>query len=121
MNKLKELSPYEKVIRNRIIKLIDEHCDGSQRRFVEKTGINQGSVSQYVNGKNSPSWENAEKIAAAFNIDVKWIMAVDAIPDGVDPEPVPAEIIEFYHLYQNLPQNLKDSVDLIIKSQSQNP
>ena len=121
MKKIKQLSPYEKVVQSRIIKLINEYCEGSQKHFVEKTGINQGSVSTYVNGQNTPSWENAEKIAAAFNIDVKWVKAVDAIPEGVDPDPVPDEIIEFYRQYQNLPQNLKDSVDLIIKSQQRKP
>ena len=116
MKKTKELSPYEKTIRNRIIKLINEYCEGSQRRFVERTGINQGSVSTYVNGKNSPSWENAEKIAAAFNIDVEWVMAVDTIPDGIDPQ-IPQEIIDFYYQYQNLSPEIREAVDLLIKSQ----
>ena len=120
MEKSKELSPYEKIIRNRIIKLINEYCDGSQKRFVERTGINQGSVSQYVNGKNSPSWENAEKIASAFNIDVKWVMAVDAIPDGADPK-VPPEIIDFYNQYMNLSPDIREAVDLLIKSQQPKP
>ena len=120
MKKIKELSPYEIIIRNRIIKLINEYCEGSQKRFVEKTGINQGSVSTYVNGQNSPSWENAEKIAEAFNVDVKWVMAVDAIPDGIEPA-VPPEIIEFYNQYQSLSPEIRKAVDLLIKSQQPKP
>lgn len=121
MRKRKDLSPYEKAIQKRIIKIIDDYCDGSQQRFVERTGINKGSVSTYVNGKNSISWENAEKVAKAFNIDLNWIMAVDTIPDGIEPAPVPDEIIEFYRQYQNLPPNLKEAVDLMIKSQQPKP
>ena len=63
MNKSKELSPWEKLIIKRIRSLIDIRCEGSQKKFVDKTGLNKGSVSQYVNGKNVPSWDNAEKIA----------------------------------------------------------
>ena len=82
MNKKHELSPYEKAIRQRIMELINKHCEGKQAKFVERTGLNKGSVSQYVNGNNTPSWPNAEKIAAAFDIDASWVMAVDVIPDG---------------------------------------
>lgn len=104
MKKIKGLSPYEKEVVKRIRILIDDYCDGSQKKFVDKTGLNKGSVSQYVNGKNIPSWENAEKIAAAFKIDVQWLMAVDilphpddyiVIPPGVDVEPSPEAYILF--------------------------
>jgi len=110
MEKSKELSPYEKIIRNRIIKLINEYCDGSQKRFVERTGINQGSVSQYVNGKNSPSWDNAEKIAAAFNIDVKWVMAVDAIPDGADQPEDTARALSFIEKFDNAAPEIQKAI-----------
>ena len=115
MNK-KKLSPWEKIIIKRVRELIDTRCEGSQKKFVDKTGLNKGSVSQYVNGKNIPSWENAEKIAAAFNIDVEWVMAVDTIPDGIDPQ-IPQEIIDFYYQYQNLSPEIREAVDLLIKSQ----
>ena len=86
MEKKRKLSPYEKIIRSRIIELIDKFCEGSQRKFVDRTGLNKGSVSQYVNGKNIPSWPNAERIADAFGVDVSWVMAVDIIPDGVSDD-----------------------------------
>ena len=96
MNKKKELTPYEKAIRSRIINLINEYCDGSQQRFVERTGLNKGSVSTYVNGKNTPSWENAEKIANAFNIEVDWVMATDILPSDV-PSDEDKELINLFH------------------------
>ena len=74
MNKKRELSPYEKIVRERIIDLINKNCNGKQSKFVERTGLNKGSVSQYVNGNNTPSWDNAQKIAAAFDIDASWVM-----------------------------------------------
>ena len=105
MNKTKELSPWEKTCMRRIKQLIDEYCDGSQQRFVEKTGLNKGSVSQYVNGKNVPSESNAQRIAEAFNVDASWVMGYDIIPPGVD-EDLSAEAKELYEQYRNLsPEN----------------
>jgi len=112
MNKIKELSPWEKTCMRRIKQLIDDYCDGSQQRFVEKTGLNKGSVSQYVNGKNIPSASNANKIAEAFDVDPQWIMGYDIIPPGIDKSyklqeyTINQEAMELYEQYQNLtPEN----------------
>ena len=111
MKKSKELSPYEKIIQQRIVQLIEEYCEGSQQRFVERTGLNKGSVSQYVNGKNTPSYENAEKIASAFNIEVDWILALDFIPDGVD-----TESREFIDLFESADPEIQNAVLTLLKS-----
>lgn len=112
MNKIKELSPWEKTCMRRIKQLIDDYCDGSQQRFVERTGLNKGSVSQYVNGKNIPSASNANKIAEAFDVDPQWIMGYDIIPPGIDESyklqeyTINQEAMELYEQYQNLtPEN----------------
>ena len=102
MIKTKELSPWEKTCMQRIRKLIDDYCEGSQQRFVEKTGLNKGSVSQYVNGKNVPSLDNANKIASAFNIDSAWIMGLDVIPPGIEESYDPDEVIEAMALYRRI-------------------
>lgn len=115
MNKKKELSPYERAIMKRIRTLIDVRCGGSQKKFVEKTGLNKGSVSQYCNGKNIPTWETAEKIAAAFNVDVKWVMAVDTIPDGV-PAAEQQKSSELMNLYENADPEIQKAVMLLLKS-----
>ena len=111
MKKMKELSPYEKIKQQRIIQLIEMYCDGSQQRFVERTGLNKGSVSQYVNGKNTPSYENAEKIASAFNVGVDWILAFDVIPDGAD-----VESREFIDLFESADPEIQNAVLTLLKS-----
>ena len=117
MNKSKELSPWEKTCLQRIKKIIDDYCDGSQQRFVERTGLNKGSVSQYVNGKNVPSTSNAQKIADAFNIDVGWILAYDAIPPGADEDPYEmAKAKELYALYQNLTPEARLAFETLLKN-----
>lgn len=77
MEKKKDLTVYEKNSRDRIIYLIDTYCNGNQQRFVERTGINKGAVSQYVNGKNSPSNITADKIGNAFGVNPVWVMGFD--------------------------------------------
>lgn len=122
MEKSKELSPWEKIIQNRIQQLINDYCDGSQQRFVERTGLNKGSVSQYVNGKNTPSHDNAVKIASAFNIDVSWILAFDAIPDGVEiTEEEQKKGNELLTLYENADPDVQKAVMLLLKSAQQKP
>ena len=65
MEKKKTLSEYEEIARKRIKQLVDKYCNGSQQIFADRTGLNKASVSQYINGKNTPSTKTAEKIAAA--------------------------------------------------------
>lgn len=113
MEKQRDLSPYEKAIRSRILELINVYCDGSQKKFVDRTGLNKGSVSQYVNGKNTPSWANAEKIAEAFDKDVLWVMAADTIPDGVediDLSPHERSLIMNYRKSDPTTRNIVDKI-----------
>lgn len=63
--------------RNRIIELIQEYCEGSQQRFVDKTGLNKGTVSLYVNGRRTPSNLAAQKIGETFNVAPAWVMGFD--------------------------------------------
>lgn len=74
MEKKLTLSQYEELSRARIKQLIDAYCNGSQQVFAERTGLNKASVSQYMNGKNTPSTKTAEKIAKAFGCDPEWVM-----------------------------------------------
>lgn len=83
MEKKNDLSRYEKQAQFRIKQLIAEYCDGSQQRFSEKTGVNKGAVSQYVNGKNTPSNITSKKIADVFNVAPAWVMGFD-VPKNVD-------------------------------------
>lgn len=85
MEKRNEMTIYEKRSRERINNLITTFCEGSQQRFSERTKLNKASVSQYVNGKNTPSNITASKIAKEFGVDPAWLMGFD-----VPMEPVPS-------------------------------
>lgn len=89
MEKKKSLTDYEKKAQQRFLELIDEFAGGSKIEFARITNINQGSVSQYCNGKNTPSSFTAEKIRDAFGINPVWIMGFDV------PKYVPDESYDF--------------------------
>lgn len=79
MEKKMTLSQYEEISRARIKQLIDTYCNGSQQIFAERAGLNKASVSQYMNGKNTPSTKTAQKIAKAFNCDPEWVMGFSSV------------------------------------------
>ena len=124
MDKKKEMSPYEKTCMQRINYLIANYCGGSQQRFVERTGLCKASVSQYVHGRNVPSGTNAEKIAAAFNVDPAWVMGFDVIPPGIDDPASDVEHYEALQLYQKYMEaapNIRAAVRALLASDEQDP
>lgn len=107
MEKKKELTVYERQSKERINYLISEYCHGSQQLFAERTGLNKASVSQYVNGKNTPSNITASKIAEAFHVDPAWVMGFDvqvvkpSAGDTFDPDFIKRALF-YYERIQNL-------------------
>lgn len=95
MDKKKDLTRFEKQSKERIAYLIDRYCSGSQQRFADMTDINKASVSQYVNGKNTPSNVTAGKIAFAFNVNPAWVMGFD-VPMKKESTIVSPEEAQYY-------------------------
>ncbi len=77
MDRKSEPTKYSVQAKERIAYIINVYCNGSQQQLSEKTGINKGSISQYVNGRNVPSNITAKKIADCFNIEPAWVMGFD--------------------------------------------
>lgn len=50
-----------------------------QTELVDKTGIDKGSMSSYVNGRYKPSAENMEKIARALGVSVEYLLGKEEI------------------------------------------
>lgn len=71
LNKIKQSSI------ERLNQLVQEYCGGNQQRFVERTKLNKGAVSQYINGKRAVSNLAASKIGKAFGISPAWVMGFD--------------------------------------------
>ena len=77
MEKKYDLNSYEQNSRERLKYVIDHYCGGSQQRLAEMANVGKASISQYLNGKNSPSYLTAKKIADAVNVHPAWIMGFD--------------------------------------------
>jgi len=89
MERKSEPTKYVRQATFRINSIIAEYCDGNQQIFVDKTGINKGSVSQYVNGKNVPSTKTAKIIADVFHVNPAWVMGFDV---SKEPDPPAASV-----------------------------
>ena len=97
--------------RIRIMELIQEYCDGSQQRFVEKTGLNKGAVSQYVNGKKSPTNLAASIIGDTFKVSAAWVMGFDVNKD----ENINPAVVSYAEQLSNvINQNKEDTLKQLI-------
>ena len=67
----------EALSRERIIYIIDNFCGGNRMELARRAGIGKSSISQYVNGTNSPGSITASKIGNAFGLDPMWAMGFD--------------------------------------------
>lgn len=85
MEKKYDLNSYEQNSRERLKYVINHFCRGSQQKLAEMANVGKASISQYINGKNSPSGLTAKKIADAVNVDPAWIMGFD-VPMRKEPE-----------------------------------
>lgn len=63
-------------VQRRLIELLNEN-GMKPIDLAEKTEINRGTISQYLNGVYAPSRKNAWKISMAFNVNPLWVMGLD--------------------------------------------
>jgi len=54
----------------------------TQSELAERSGVSQGAISRYLNGKASPKAEELLKLADTLNVDMKWLMT----GEGFSPE-----------------------------------
>lgn len=87
MTKNEDLLPQYWNVRARFKEILWENRITAQE-LADKAQISKSSISQYINGKNSPSNFTAKKIADCLTIKVNpaWLMGLD-----VDKKP-PAEV-----------------------------
>ena len=50
--------------------------DINQKELAELTGLTEATISNIINGKNSPSMRTIEKIANAFQISVDGLLGI---------------------------------------------
>lgn len=103
----------------RIQELIDEKCEGSQKKFADLCGIGKYSVSQYVHGQNSPGNVNAVKISRVFGVDPLWVMGED-VPKYKMAVNMTVEMTNYeesiFHKYRSLPFDKRKLVDDMVNA-----
>ncbi len=77
MKKKYEQTRFDKQAQNRIKYVIEHWFNGSQQALSDKCGVHKASISQYVNGKNTPSNLTAEKICKPLGLNPAWLMGFD--------------------------------------------
>jgi transcriptional regulator with XRE-family HTH domain len=64
--------------------------------LANKTGIDRGSISHYMNGSYKPSGNNTDKLAEALGVDTAWLMGYDVPMTRSNPDqPVSDEVLKF--------------------------
>jgi len=107
------------IARLRLISAYNASGLKSAAELVEKSGVNKGSISQYINGLHIPSSNNAKKLAEVFGVNPLWLMAFDApryysgYTQSNDVEPLHEKIIEkFDALEENQKQLILKMLDI---------
>lgn len=89
----------------------------TQKQLSQATGISQGNISDWKNGRSSPKLDALLKISAYLNISVKDLADIDVQPaaDGTGDGLSEAErsLIELYRL---LTSEQKDMVDQVART-----
>jgi transcriptional regulator with XRE-family HTH domain len=118
---------YVEKTRSRIRFLIDTYYEGSQQAFADAVKINKASVSQYVNGSNTPGNITAGKIAAVCRVDPLWVMGFD-VPMKSEDKEIPMDWVDQYseqerwmiHQFRGLHKEGKETILNLLKMLEQN-
>ncbi len=99
----------------RIRFLIDNFFQGSQQAFADAAKISKASVSQYVNGTNTPGNITAGKIASVCHVEPLWVMGFDvpmtAQESPTDTEPAYTDQEKWIiHQYRGLSETGKEMI-----------
>lgn len=71
--------------RARLAQLIDERYEGSQARYIDETGENQGEISALLRTKKSFGERKARKLEAKSNLPLGWLdTPTDSVAPSVD-------------------------------------
>lgn len=109
-----------------------------QTDIVNKTGINKSSLSNYLNGRRTPTQEQLSRIADPYKINPAWLMGYDVPMQALDgivyyvndsynidsqngQDKNVRKAIELYEMYINADPEIQRAVELLLKSAQQHP
>ncbi|MCC2961417.1 hypothetical protein LK540_13390 [Massilia sp. IC2-278] len=90
--------------RARLAQLIDERYEGSQARYIDETGENQGEISALLRTKKSFGERKARKLEAKSNLPIGWL-------DTPIDRPAPTKVGEPEKLEQGARLRIVETVE----------
>lgn len=96
-----------------MLKYLRERENLSQRELGAKIGMSASAICMYESGKRQPRFEDEEIIADFFNVDLNTLRG--KYIDENAPE-LDARSKRFIALFQNVPPEIQDAVETLLKS-----
>ena len=95
-----------------MLKYFREREHLSQRELASRLNMSPSAIGMYESGKRQPRFEDEETIADFFNVDINTLRG-RRIPE----EPtLDARSKRFIELFENVPQEIQDAVETLLKS-----
>jgi len=88
----------------------------SARELAEKSGVNETSISQYVNGHHIPSNVSSGKMAEVLGVDPLWLMGYDVPVIRRNTAEIAHSDAAFLRKYMRLSQRDQKIIESMIDS-----
>jgi transcriptional regulator with XRE-family HTH domain len=95
-----------------MLKYFREREGLSQRELAAKLNMSASAICMYETGKRQPRFEDEETIADFFNVDINTLRGrrITETPE------LDARSQHFLDLFQNVPSEIQDAVETLLKS-----
>lgn len=96
------------------LKYLREKRKISQAKVAELVGVNQSTITRWETNEISPSIDNVETVADAFNVPLPDLLIKDLSKDDI----IDREFNVMYKKYNELPKNDKELINNIIETRN---
>ncbi len=108
------MSRYSHFTAQRLKQAMDAQGLNAQE-LADKSGVGKSSISQYLNGKYTPTTTNARKLAMTLLVSTDWLLGLDADAVGFDDDVFLAELSKgHYPKIMKLIDTVKDLDDYFV-------
>lgn len=115
----------------RLNKILREYASNAAD-LSRRSGVSKASISQYINGKNTPSNINAYKLGKALHVSPAWLMGFDVDDiwmsptdfesytypnsriDGGSEQVINQEALELYYKYLSADKKTRKMIDILL-------
>lgn len=95
-----------------MLKYLRERENLSQRELAVKLGMSPSAIGMYESGKRQPRHEDEECIADFFNVDLNTLRGRRTNEEL----PLDARTKHFVDLFQNVPADVQQAVEILLES-----